>query len=1060
MAGSTTYNIKIVLASNSRDFGSDMGHAGDQARAAGRGIGEAGDAAKGAGKSFVSLGGLVKEAAANFAGYLSAQAVFQGLTKVVGFAKDTILGFDNQMTQSLAIMGNVSDETRKSMESTARETALKFGVAVEDVAQSYYFLASAGYDAATSQQAVGQVTAFAKAGMIDMEKATEMAADAQNAMGLKTDNAAENLVQLTRITDVLTKANIDANGSVEQFGAALTNKAAASARLANISLESTVAVLETFAAQGLKGKKAGEAFSIVLRDLQEKSRANKEEFEALGITVFDAQGAFAGFPTIIGQIEHALAGQSVEQANATLATLGFTAEGSNYIKTLIGMSGEITKYEEKLKAAGGATQQIAEKQMQSLIEKMNHLRAVAAELSLIGFDALMSAVAWLGEHFGPAFENAASAIKDAATFIAPLVTMLGKLAGGAVVGALIATAAALDKITSVLAAHSGIIEALATVGLVLLVARLGQAGVAFLSMAADAAAFKAFQFAGGIDSVIASLVAMRAAFATARAEGAGFAASMSAGMAALSLPTVALATGGLILLGLALYGVQTKLNDGERAAEAFNKEIAAKYNLSSLDGLRHSLEDTRAKMDEVGKTGSTIGDRLNIPKMIEAEGEYKKLGETVANTAAQIDARTKAFDGIARAIAESHGPSMQSAADIQLIAAQLDLIAAKEKIDPTAPGAAEKLAELTQAALFTTAPMQALHDAFMSVAAAGSTAEDALKAYQTALQSLFGVHIAAQQAENAFAASLDTVHGAVTAGTNLMDAYGASNRAARDAVLGSADGAMKHAVSVFEETGSIDAATAALGTHIEQLVHTMMTTGMSEAAARAYIATLHLTPKDIESTAHLNKDQAEAAARGLDAQYTTTARDRYTTMHVEVGAAIANLNTLQAKLNLVASLGRQGDIGASGYALGRTLAGNSQGGVTLHQYASGGVESHIATMAPAGAMRLWAEPETGGEAYIPLSMGKRGRSVQVLASVAQMFGFQLMRYAQGGMSGGISASSTMPGVMISPGAVQVSVVNPSSGTDVETAVGRALNAWTRTMRTEIRTRRYTSPGGL
>jgi TP901 family phage tail tape measure protein len=382
-----TYNIKIVLASTGvREAGADFGHAGDQARGAGKNLDDASQSAQGAGKSFVSLGGLVKEAAANFAGYLSAQAVFQGLTKLVSFAKDTILGFDDAMTQSLAIMGNVSAETRKSMEGTAREVALKYNAAVEDVAQSYYFLASAGYDAATSQKALGQVTAFAKAGMFDMEKATEMAADAQNAMGLKSDDANQNLVQLTRITDVLTKANIDANGSVEQFGDALTNKAAAGARLAGVSLESTVAVLETFAAQGLKGKKAGEAFSIVLRDLQEKSRTNSDAFEALGVTVYDAQGAFAGFPTIISQLENALKGQTVEQMNATLATLGFTVEGANYIKTLLGMSGAIVKYEDGLKSATGLTQQIAEKQMQSLIEQMKHLRAVAAELSLVGFE--------------------------------------------------------------------------------------------------------------------------------------------------------------------------------------------------------------------------------------------------------------------------------------------------------------------------------------------------------------------------------------------------------------------------------------------------------------------------------------------------------------------------------------------------------------------------------------------------------------------------------------------------------------------------------------------------
>lgn len=71
-------------------------------------------------------------------------------------------------------------------------------------------------------------------------------------------------------------------------------------------------------------------------------------------------------------------------------------------------------------------------------------------------------------------------------------------------------------------------------------------------------------------------------------------------------------------------------------------------------------------------------------------------------------------------------------------------------------------------------------------------------------------------------------------------------------------------------------------------------------------------------------------------------------------------------------------------------------GLTL--FANGGVvENHSAQIAKAGAMRLWAEPETGGEAYIPLAQSKRPRSAQILGQVADRFGFRLERYANGGI---------------------------------------------------------------
>lgn len=58
-------------------------------------------------------------------------------------------------------------------------------------------------------------------------------------------------------------------------------------------------------------------------------------------------------------------------------------------------------------------------------------------------------------------------------------------------------------------------------------------------------------------------------------------------------------------------------------------------------------------------------------------------------------------------------------------------------------------------------------------------------------------------------------------------------------------------------------------------------------------------------------------------------------------------------------------------------------------FADGGVESHIAQIVKAGTWRIWGEPETGGEAYIPLGPNKRARSMQVLETVAREFGFGL-----------------------------------------------------------------------
>lgn len=65
--------------------------------------------------------------------------------------------------------------------------------------------------------------------------------------------------------------------------------------------------------------------------------------------------------------------------------------------------------------------------------------------------------------------------------------------------------------------------------------------------------------------------------------------------------------------------------------------------------------------------------------------------------------------------------------------------------------------------------------------------------------------------------------------------------------------------------------------------------------------------------------------------------------------------------------------------------------------ASLNAEGHVAQIAPAGSWRVWAEPETGGEAYIPLAYSKRARSAALVADVAGRFGYGLVPMAEGGM---------------------------------------------------------------
>ncbi len=118
---------------------------------------------------------------------------------------------------------------------------------------------------------------------------------------------------------------------------------------------------------------------------------------------------------------------------------------------------------------------------------------------------------------------------------------------------------------------------------------------------------------------------------------------------------------------------------------------------------------------------------------------------------------------------------------------------------------------------------------------------------------------------------------------------------------------------------------------------------------------------------------------------------------------------------------------------GRALAGFAP-----KYFANGGIERHVAQIQKAGGpVRIWAEPETFAEAYIPYAQSKRPRSVAILAQVAKDFGYSLNRNAEQFSNGGTygSTASAVP-TRTSSTSVTVGTINT---VDPESAV-RKLRA--------------------
>jgi TP901 family phage tail tape measure protein len=359
----------------------------------------------------------LRQSATQLGGTLTAAVTLPVAALGAGAVK-AFASFDSAMTQSQAIMGDLTENEMASMEAKAREIGKTTTFSATQAAESYFFLASAGLDAEQSVAALPAVAAFAQAGMFDMATATDLATDAQSALGLTVDDAGENLENMTRVTDVLVKANTLANASVQQFSESLTTKAGTALKTYNKEVEEGVAVLSVYADRGIKGQIAGELLSRTIKFLSIRADENREEFRRLNIEVFDAEGNMRHMADISDDLTNSLGDLSDAERSAELAALGFTGRTQDAILQLLDAGDAIRFYEAGLKSAAGITEEVAKRQLGSFSAQLDIAKSRIIDVGIS-----------LGEQLAPALLTAANFAASATEFFAAMPAPLKRLAG-------------------------------------------------------------------------------------------------------------------------------------------------------------------------------------------------------------------------------------------------------------------------------------------------------------------------------------------------------------------------------------------------------------------------------------------------------------------------------------------------------------------------------------------------------------------------------------------------------------------------------------------------------
>jgi len=303
--------------------------------------------------------------------------------------------FEKELRGSQAIMGDLSETLDKKMRAAVLETAMTTKYSMAEAAKGLFYLASAGLDAEQSIAALPIAARFAMAGNMDFAKASETLSDVQAAMGLKVKDAVQNQLNMARVADVLVAANVKSQGTVEEFGIALT-RAAPMAQALHRSLEETTAALMVLHDKGIKAEEAGTELSIIYRELADLGIKVPDQLEKLGVSIFKA-GQMRPLADIVEDLTKAFAKLTDEEIKQTLASLKVEDRATRFILTLLGSSEKIRAWGNELKTAGGYAKTVADRQLDEIQKALHRLSVSAVEAGVNLRKRFGAGIVWISQ---------------------------------------------------------------------------------------------------------------------------------------------------------------------------------------------------------------------------------------------------------------------------------------------------------------------------------------------------------------------------------------------------------------------------------------------------------------------------------------------------------------------------------------------------------------------------------------------------------------------------------------------------------------------------------------
>lgn len=293
------------------------------------------------------------------------------------------IDFEESMSEVQAVTGATGDELQQ-LEDAAREAGATTNKSARDAADALKYMGLAGWDVATSQEALMPMLKLSSAGNMDLGRTSDLVTDSMSALGLEIGD-------MDGYLDTLAQASRNSNTDIDALSEAFV-AVGGRLNLLGIPTNDAAVALGILGDNGIKGSEAGRGLNAVLTNLTAPTGKAQEALDELNISAFDSSGEFIGLEETFQLVKDATSGMTQEQQNMYYSMIA----GKEHGKTFNAILGSLGDGWDGLSAdvanAEGALDEMYDTMTDNTAGAIDNLKSAVEELALKLWDNLKPAI--------------------------------------------------------------------------------------------------------------------------------------------------------------------------------------------------------------------------------------------------------------------------------------------------------------------------------------------------------------------------------------------------------------------------------------------------------------------------------------------------------------------------------------------------------------------------------------------------------------------------------------------------------------------------------------------